>query len=136
MCVIAALPDGRRRIIDLWSRIINTSQSHGFSHVHDDDVGQHQVEVEIETRAPFMLALQSMLLSSWWNTLLVFVPIGTLSYLSKISPVLTFATNMVAIVPLSAMLTNATERIATDSGDTIGALINISLGNLVELILL
>lgn len=83
-----------------------------------------------------MLSLRSMILSSWWNSLLVFVPIGTLSYLSKISPVLTFATNMVAIVPLSAMLTDATERIAADSGDTIGALINISLGNLVELILL
>ncbi|KAF4988121.1 hypothetical protein FGRMN_9951 [Fusarium graminum] len=41
-----------------------------------------------------------------------------------------------AIVPLSALLTDATEIIAAKAGDTIGALLNITFGNLVELILL
>ncbi|KAM4061196.1 sodium/calcium exchanger protein [Hirsutella rhossiliensis] len=46
-----------------------------------------------------------------------------------------FASNAVAIVPLSALLTNATERVAEHVSNTVGAFLNISLGNLVELIL-
>ena len=80
--------------------------------------------------------LRSMLLSSWLNALLVFVPFGFITYLIRASPVLVFFTNSMAIIPLSAMLTDATERIAQDAGDAIGAMLNISLGNLVELILL
>ncbi|RKK31034.1 hypothetical protein BFJ63_vAg12669 [Fusarium oxysporum f. sp. narcissi] len=49
--------------------------------------------------------------------------------------VLTFTCNTIAIVPLSALLTDATEVIAAKAGDTIGALLNITFGNLVELIL-
>jgi Ca2+:H+ antiporter len=77
-----------------------------------------------------------MLLSTWLNWLLVFVPIGLLAYILKLNPIVVFVTNVIAIVPLSALLTEATEKIAKDAGDTIGALLNISLGNLVELILL
>ncbi|KAM0328661.1 hypothetical protein ACHAQA_005073 [Verticillium albo-atrum] len=80
-------------------------------------------------------SLREMMLASWLNGLLVFVPVGLASYLSGVSPILTFITNVVAIVPLSALLTDATERIANDAGDTVGALLNISLGNLVELII-
>ncbi|KAG7100413.1 Vacuolar calcium ion transporter like protein [Verticillium longisporum] len=80
-------------------------------------------------------SLREMILASWLNSLLVFVPVGLVSYLSGMSPILTFVTNVIAIVPLSALLTDATERIANDAGDTVGALLNISLGNLVELII-
>ncbi|CRK23695.1 hypothetical protein BN1723_013086 [Verticillium longisporum] len=80
-------------------------------------------------------SLREMILASWLNSLLVFVPVGLASYLSGMSPILTFITNVIAIVPLSALLTDATERIANDAGDTVGALLNISLGNLVELII-
>lgn len=84
----------------------------------------------------FLGALRDMLLSTWLNWLLVFVPIGLLAYILKLNPIVVFVTNVIAIVPLSALLTEATEKIAKDAGDTIGALLNISLGNLVELILL
>ena len=80
--------------------------------------------------------LRAMMLSSWLNALLVFVPFGFVTYILRASPVLVFFTNSMAIVPLSALLTDATERIAHDAGDAIGAMLNISLGNLVELILL
>ncbi|KAH7310652.1 Sodium/calcium exchanger protein-domain-containing protein [Stachybotrys elegans] len=82
-----------------------------------------------------MHSLRDLLLSSWLNGLLVFVPIGLLTYIFKMSPILVFITNVIAIVPLSSLLTEATEMIASDAGDTVGALLNISLGNLVELIL-
>lgn len=76
-----------------------------------------------------------MITSSWLNLLLVFVPIGIFSYLAHLSAILVFTSNAIAVIPLSSLLTAATERVASDAGDTVGALLNISLGNLVELIL-
>ncbi len=75
-------------------------------------------------------------MASWLNILIVFVPIGLGAYLAEAAPVVIFVTNSLAVIPLSSMLTAATEQIASDAGDVIGALLNISLGNLVELILL
>jgi Ca2+:H+ antiporter len=61
---------------------------------------------------------------------------GTVTYMANAGPLLTFTCNAIAIVPLSALLTDSTEVIAAKAGDTIGALLNITFGNLVELILL
>ncbi|KAK1580033.1 uncharacterized protein LY79DRAFT_521559 [Colletotrichum navitas] len=72
---------------------------------------------------------------SWLHSLLVFVPVGIWAFLSNRAPLVVFVTNGIAIVPLSSLLTSATEKIAEDAGDTVGALLNITLGNLVELIL-
>jgi Ca2+:H+ antiporter len=77
-----------------------------------------------------------VILSSWINALGIFVPIGFAAWIVGLPPVVIFITNAIAIVPLSALLTEATERIANETGDSIGALLNISLGNLVELIIL
>lgn len=77
-----------------------------------------------------------MLFSSRVNALLIFVPIGAAMYLARLNPLLVFTCNAIAIIPLSSLLTDATEQIASEAGDTIGALLNISFGNLVELILL
>ncbi|KAH7125795.1 Sodium/calcium exchanger protein-domain-containing protein [Dactylonectria macrodidyma] len=79
--------------------------------------------------------IRVMLLASWINSLLVFVVAGIGTYCTGMSPLLVFVCNAIAIVPLSALLTDATERIAATAGDAIGALLNISFGNLVELIL-
>ncbi|KAF4345315.1 vacuolar calcium ion transporter [Fusarium beomiforme] len=78
----------------------------------------------------------AMFLSSWLNVLLIFVIAGIGTHVADASPLLVFTCNAIAIVPLSALLTDATEVIAAKSGDTIGALMNITFGNLVELILL
>ncbi|KAK7429074.1 hypothetical protein QQZ08_004289, partial [Neonectria magnoliae] len=86
--------------------------------------------------ASFTGHVRAMFFSGWINALLIFVPIGMGTYLTRMNPLLTFTCNAIAIVPLSALLTDATERIASDAGDTIGALLNITLGNLVELIIL
>jgi Ca2+:H+ antiporter len=73
--------------------------------------------------------------ASWTNVLLVFVPAGITTGLCKLPPIVIFAFNAIAIVPLSSLLAFATERIADDLGDTIGALMNISFGNLIEVIM-
>ncbi|KAK2013586.1 Ca2+ transporter [Colletotrichum eremochloae] len=75
------------------------------------------------------------MLSSWLNGLLIFVPVGLWAFLSDKAPLVVFVTNGIAIVPLSSLLTGATEKIAEDAGDAVGAFLNITLGNLVELIL-
>ena len=102
---------------------------HQFDSPDIKDLGERQ-------RNSIIGPLREIIFSSWLNVLLVFVPIGLTSYAARGSPVLIFASNAIAIVPLSAILTDATERIAVHVGDTVGALLNISLGNLVELILL
>ncbi|EXL74019.1 hypothetical protein FOPG_10832 [Fusarium oxysporum f. sp. conglutinans race 2 54008] len=84
----------------------------------------------------FFGQIRSTVVASKLNWLLVFVPIGLAAHSFQINPLAIFMTNAIAIVPLSVMLTEATERIAADAGDTIGALLNITLGNLVELIIL
>jgi Ca2+:H+ antiporter len=46
-----------------------------------------------------------------------------------------FVLSVLAIVPLAALLSRATESIAMKTGDSIGGLINATLGNLVELVI-
>lgn len=49
--------------------------------------------------------------------------------------VLLFVLSVLAIVPLAALLSRATESIAAKIGDTVGGLLNATLGNLTELII-
>ncbi|KAK1676163.1 hypothetical protein BDP55DRAFT_661912 [Colletotrichum godetiae] len=80
-------------------------------------------------------AIRNKMFSSWLNCLLIFVPIGVWAFWFDKAPLAIFITNAIAVVPLSSLLTGATEMIASDAGDTVGALLNITMGNLVELIL-
>ncbi|KAJ5726809.1 Sodium/calcium exchanger membrane region [Penicillium malachiteum] len=54
---------------------------------------------------------------------------------SSISPLVIFIMNLIAIVPLSITLTLATEQLSHELGETAGALLNITIGNLAELII-
>ena len=68
--------------------------------------------------------------------LLPFVPAGIATSIFQMPPTWIFIANTIAIVPLSALLTMATENVAYELGDTIGALLNISFGNISEIIIL
>lgn len=72
---------------------------------------------------------------SWVNVLLVFVPVGIAAKAAGLNPNVVFAMNAVAIIPLAGLLSHATESVASRLGDTIGALINVTFGNAVELII-
>lgn len=72
---------------------------------------------------------------SWINVLLIFVPVGIACEAAGLNPALIFAVNAVAIIPLAGLLSHATESVASRLGDTIGALINVTFGNAVELII-
>ncbi|KAI4154749.1 MAG: hypothetical protein LQ340_001464 [Diploschistes diacapsis] len=75
------------------------------------------------------------LLSNWSNLLLVFVPVGIAAQFANLNPVLVFTMNALAIIPLAGLLAHATEAVACTLGDTIGALLNVTFGNAVELII-
>lgn len=64
------------------------------------------------------------------------VPIALAVGVMKIHPAAAFSLNLAAVIPLSVALTMATESLARDLGPTAGALLNISCGNLAEIIIL
>ena len=68
--------------------------------------------------------------------LLVFVPV--LFATQKLKPeahTLLFVLSVLAVVPLAALLSHATESVAAKTGDTVGGLLNATLGNLTELVI-
>lgn len=88
-------------------------------------------------KEPFTFAnqIQRTLLSSWINVLLVAAPVGiALNYIHSVNRIAVFVVNFIAIIPLAAMLSFATEEIALRTGETLGGLLNATFGNAVELI--
>lgn len=68
--------------------------------------------------------------------LLVFVPVVLVAQLIQPQAhTLLFVLSVVAIVPLAALLSRATESVAARTGDTVGGLLNATLGNLTELLI-
>jgi Ca2+:H+ antiporter len=68
--------------------------------------------------------------------LLVFVPVVLAgATLAPGSHTLLFALSVLAIVPLAALLSHATESVAAKTGDAVGGLLNATLGNLTELVI-
>lgn len=73
--------------------------------------------------------LKATLLNSWINVLLIFVPIGiAVNFADSVPKVGVFVINFIAIIPLAAMLSYATEEIALRTGETIGGLLNATFG--------
>src|SRR5512137_77610 len=68
--------------------------------------------------------------------LLVFVPVVFVA--DELKPeayTLLFVLSVLAIVPLAALLSHATESVAAKTGDAVGGLLNATLGNLTELVI-
>lgn len=68
------------------------------------------------------------------NLLLVFAPLGFLASAYHWAPVAVFALNFLAIIPLSALISDASDTLSERWGGLAGGLVNASLGNTVELI--
>src|SRR6201988_98392 len=68
--------------------------------------------------------------------LLVFVPVVFAA--AKLKPeahTMLFVLSVLAIVPLAALLSHATESVAAKTGDAVGGLLNATLGKLTELVI-
>ena len=86
-----------------------------------------------------LVSLKNILFGSFLNILLVFIPVSwalhfALDTSQTKNGVVVFVTSFLAIMPLATMLSQATEELSLRVGETIGGLINASLGNAVELI--
>lgn len=84
--------------------------------------------------ASFLHITWLVLKSNYVNVFLVFVPLGILGGLLGWDPTAVFVLNFLAIVPLAALLSFATEELAAKLGQTLGGLMNATFGNAVELI--
>src|SRR5213075_956858 len=68
--------------------------------------------------------------------LLVFVPIAVAAEkLNHEAHTLHFVLSVLAILPLAVLLSHATESVAAKTGDSVGGLLNATLGNLTELVI-
>lgn len=116
------------------------------SPVEDDDDKSKKMKEKEHTgmfrnpqpKTPFTVAnqLQRTFLNSWINVLLIAAPVGiALAYGTKVDKIAVFVINFMAIIPLAAMLSFATEEIALRTGEVLGGLLNATFGNAVELII-
>ncbi|KAI9888276.1 MAG: hypothetical protein M1814_000779 [Vezdaea aestivalis] len=78
--------------------------------------------------------LRAIFLSSWVNLMLVFIPVAFVVHFTHASATLIFVMSFLAIIPLAALLSFATEEVALYVGETLGGLLNATFGNAVELI--
>ena len=83
-------------------------------------------------------------MTGFWNALrgnpmvwlLVFVPVVFVAQAQNPDAhTRLFVLSVLAIVPLAALLSHATESVAARTGDTVGGLLNATLGNLTELVI-
>ncbi|PQE04568.1 putative Ca2+-transport (H+ Ca2+ exchange) protein [Rutstroemia sp. NJR-2017a BVV2] len=85
---------------------------------------------------PFTLRnqLQNTIGNSWINVLLIAAPVGIALNYAGVNKIVVFVVNFIAIIPLAAMLSFATEELALHVGESLGGLLNASFGNAVEMI--
>ncbi|QUC16842.1 uncharacterized protein UV8b_01083 [Ustilaginoidea virens] len=90
----------------------------------------------VQPKEPFTVAnqLQRTFLNSWINILMLAAPAGIAMHYAHVDGKAVFVVNFIAIIPLAAMLSFATEEVALRTGETLGGLINATFGNAVELI--
>lgn len=95
----------------------------------------HENESRFKTLPKHVIHLTyATLASNYVNVLLVFVPLGIIAGAGNWNPTVTFILNFIAIIPLAALLSFATEELSAKLGQTLGGLMNATFGNAVELI--
>jgi len=71
----------------------------------------------------------------WPYLLLPFIPLAVVLELVNASPTLVFFTSALGVVPTAAIMGTATEELADRAGPGIGGLLNVTFGNLPELLI-
>jgi Ca2+:H+ antiporter len=71
---------------------------------------------------------------TWFNILLVFIPLSFISHSMDWDAGLVFLFSFLAIVPLAKLLGEATDQLSVKLGETMSGLLNASFGNAVEII--
>lgn len=90
---------------------------------------------DIGPRPTSMESLKTTITYSYLNLLLLFIPVSWGLHYSDQNSTLVFVFSCLAIVPLAALLGLGTEQIALTTSQSVGGLLNATLGNVVELII-
>ncbi|KAI0010034.1 Calcium/proton exchanger [Xylariaceae sp. FL0662B] len=130
----------------------NSSVNDKIRHRGPNESGAHEIDAPLEDEKPKKKKsgmfkhpqptepftarnqIQRVLLGSPINILILAAPAGIALHFINYNGSVVFAVNFIAIIPLAAMLSNATEEIAMRTGEVLGGFINASFGNAVELI--
>ena len=72
---------------------------------------------------------------SWSRWLLIAVPLAALAAALGAGPIGVLALSALALIPLAALIGEATEELAARTGPVVGGLLNATLGNAAELII-
>lgn len=78
--------------------------------------------------------MRKVLVRNHTYMLLVFVPLGITAGVLEWNPTIVFLFNTIAILPLAMLTSFATDELSANTGQTIGALLNATFGNAVEMI--
>ncbi|KAM5530208.1 hypothetical protein V8D89_016122 [Ganoderma adspersum] len=87
-----------------------------------------------EGQPSWLHSYKFFIFGSYFNILLVFVPLSILSHKLNWDAALRFSFSFIAIMPLAGMLGTATEQLSLKLGQTLSGLLNASFGNAVEII--
>lgn len=90
---------------------------------------------EIGPRPTYRESFKAALFYSYLNLLLLFIPVSWGMHYANQSSTLVFAFSCLAIIPLAALLGLGTEQIALRTSQSVGGLLNATLGNVVEMII-
>lgn len=91
------------------------------------------VEEPLKTFRPLQSS-RYILFRSWLNILLLTVPVALACHFVKWPATVKFIISFLSIIPLAALLGDATEQVSMSLGQTLGGLLNATFGNAVELI--
>ncbi|KAI9786027.1 MAG: hypothetical protein M1835_003196 [Candelina submexicana] len=108
----------------------------GKKNRNDESMERTTTSASKKSKQHFTFAgqIRATVLNSWINILLIAVPIGIIVNYVHVNPIAIFTINFIAIIPLAALLSYATEEIALRTSETLGGLLNATFGNAVELI--
>jgi len=87
-----------------------------------------------DSEPTWLRSLAFFFLESFFNILLVFIPLGALAHFANWDAGLRFFFNFLAIIPLARLLGVATDQLSIPLGDAWAGLLNATVGNAVEII--
>ena len=95
---------------------------------HLEPTIEERLKAALKRKIPAKDQARAVLFSSWINMLLLAVPVGFVVNYLHVNGIAIFIVNFIAIIPLAAMISCATEEIARRAGNTLGGLLNATFG--------
>ncbi|KAG8820627.1 hypothetical protein FRC19_008718 [Serendipita sp. 401] len=110
---------------------VNGAHSH---HNREGSFAKFKALLLARGQPSYLSSFKWFLFDSWWNILLAFIPLSFIAHHLNWDAAYRFSFSFFAIMPLARLLGEATDQLSIELGETLGALLNASFGNAVEII--